>query len=851
MNASTTDSTRHLATGLNSEEAARRLVSDGANEIESERPRTALRIAREILVEPMFVLLLAAAGIYLLLGDLREALVLAASIAVISIITLFQERRTEHALARLRDLSNPRALVIRDSVEQRIPGREVVAGDVILLREGDRVPADAIVHSATALSVDESILTGESLPVDKQATSIDCTDARTRVYSGTLIVRGYGVAIVVATGSHSEIGKIGRALRTLTPEATPLFREVRRIVRWVAVAALLFCAFLSLTYALLRHDWLGGILAGITLAMGVLPEEFPVVLTLFLAMGAWRISRVGVLARRMPAVESIGAVTVLCVDKTGTLTENRMRVALLQSLQKTADLRDGRTVDDADLLQVLSIAAAASEPDAFDPMERAIHESCRALAPQAASRLKQMKLIREYDLTPELPAVTHVWQQDAAQPSIVAVKGAPESVLALCRIEGSRRTQLLEQVAAHAGSGLRILGVASGQQAGSMPSDPHGFELQLLGFVGLADPLRSDVPGALSTCHRAGIRVVMITGDHPGTARAIAQQAGFDISGGTLTGADIAALDESQVHERVRSVNVFARMTPVQKLRLVQALKANGEVVAMTGDGVNDAPALKAADIGVAMGARGTDVAREAASIVLVNDDFGSLVAAVRLGRRIYDNIRHAMTFIVAVHIPIAGMGLLPVLFGWPLLFFPLHVLFMEFVIDPACAFVFEADPEAPNTMHRPPRRPDAPIFNRTTLLRGVALGGVVLLVCLSVYAVALVHLPETEARALAFIALVSGNLALIFVSRSHSQTFASVIARPNRVFWWIVALAAMALVVVISMPSFASLFRFTAPSVVLTLATALTTILCVLTAGLVQRPTTRTDCQNQTQNHR
>ena len=460
----------------------------------------------------------------------------------------------------------------------------------------------------------------------------------------------------MATGSRSEIGKIGRALHSLTAETTPLFREVGRIVRWVAVAALLLCALIAVLYALLRNDWLGGVLAGITLAMGVLPEEFPVVLTLFLAMGAWRISRVGVLSRRMPAVESIGAVTVLCVDKTGTLTENRMRVVLLESPVITADLRNEDRVTDADLLEILGTAAAASEPNAFDPMERAIHESFRTLAPQGASQLQRMKLIGEYDLTPELPTVTHVWQAAESSASLVAVKGAPEAVLNLCRINSAQRTQLLGRVTAHAANGLRLLAVATGQHDGDLPPTPQGFELRLLGLIGLADPLRTDVPAALIDCHAAGIRVVMITGDHPGTALAIARQAGLDASAGTLSGADIASMDEVQLRDCARRTNVFAQ-DPDQKLRLVKMLKANGEVVAMTGDGVNDAPSLKAADIGVAMGARGTDVAREAASIVLINDDFGSLVAAVRLGRRIYDNIRNAMTFIVAVIFRLQAWG--------------------------------------------------------------------------------------------------------------------------------------------------------------------------------------------------
>lgn len=823
--------------GLNAVAAAQRLATDGPNELPGHGPRSLAHITREVLTEPMFLLLLAAAAIYVVLGDLREALVLAGSILIIILITVFQERRTEHALARLRDLSSPRALVIRDGVETRIAGREVVRGDLLLLREGDRVPADGVLRSSTALSVDESILTGESLPVDKHIGPSDSTDTSAHVYSGSLVVRGYAVAEVTATGARSEIGKIGHALTTLTAETTPLFREVRRIVRWVASAGVLLCAAIAVFYGASRHDWLGGVLAGITVAMGVLPEEFPVVLTVFLAMGAWRISRAGVLTRRMPAIESIGAVTVLAVDKTGTLTENRMRVALLETLNDSIDLRTSDQSANADLFGVLGTALGASEQDAFDPMERAIHESAEKLIPDAVARLQRMTLVREYDLTPALLAVTHVWQDEGQKPLTVTVKGAPETVLELCKVADEPRARLLERVASHARNGLRVLAVASGQHGDrELPPNAHGFELQLLGLLCLADPLRSDVPDALATCTRAGVRVVMITGDHPGTALAIARQAGFDTAGEVLTGAQVETMDEITLCRHARSVNVFARMRPEQKLRLVQAFKANGEIIAMTGDGVNDAPALKAAHIGVAMGARGTDVAREAASIVLVNDDFGSLVGAVRLGRRIYDNIRHAMTFIVAVHIPIAGMGLLPVLFGWPLLFFPLHVLFLEFVIDPACAFVFEADPESPDIMQRKPRRPDARLFSRATLTRSVTLGSVALLFCAAVYGVALPLLPEPEARALSFIALVGANLALIFVSRSRSQSFAAVIARPNRIYWWITGATLAALCIVVYVPSVAALFRFSAPAIPLAIVMVLFGVVIVIGCGLAQR---------------
>ena len=822
-------------TGLSGEQAARQLASDGPNELPGSGPRSLLGIAGHVLAEPMFLLLIAASAIYLVLGDLREAIVLSASMVVVVAITILQERRTEHALARLRDLSSPRALVIRDGVQQRIAGRDVVVGDILLLREGDRVPADGVVLASTYMGADESILTGESLPVDKEPGTDDVE--RSHVFSGSLIAHGFGTARVTATGARTEMGKIGRALTALTSEPTPLFHEVRRVVRWVAAGGILLCVLIAIGYGMSRMDWLGGVLAGITVAMSILPEEFPLVLTVFLAMGAWRISRVGVLTRRMPAVEAIGAATVLAVDKTGTLTENRMRLALIQTFDEHVDLRHGEVELTAAPREVLESALAASERDAFDPMERALHEAARRLIPSSAEELDGMALVHEYDLTPELLAVTHLWQKTGSDALAVHVKGAPETVMDLCRLDLPTRERFMSQVAEQTGHGLRVLGVARGEFRGTtMPASPRELELQWLGFVCLADPLRTDVPDALDECKQAGIRVVMITGDHPGTALAIAAQAGFDTRRGALTGRELEGLNDEELRARAREINIYARTKPEHKLRLVQAFKANGEVIAMTGDGVNDAPALKAADIGVAMGARGTDVAREAASIVLVNDDFKSLVAAVRLGRRIYSNIRHAMSYIVSVHIPLAGMGLLPVLYGWPLVFFPVHVLFLEFVIDPACAFVFEADKEAPDIMQRKPRRPDEPLFNRAMLIRSVLLGLVVLVLTAATYMAALERLPETESRALVFMALVISNLALIFVSRSGNASLASIYARPNAVFWIIIAVAVGALLGVTQIPAVADLFRFTSPPWTAAAAVAAGATGIVLLAGSVLR---------------
>ena len=579
----------------------------------------------------------------------------------------------------------------------------------------------------------------------------------------------------------TELGRIGVSLATLETEKTSLERETARIVKLAAAYAILLCLTLAVLYALLRNGWLEGILAGVTLAMALLPEEFPVVLTVFLALGAWRISRHGVLTRRMPAIEMLGAATVLCVDKTGTLTENRMSV-----------------VDTPQ--EVIDAASLACELEPFDPMDRAI---VGAASEAAQRRRGEWRLERDYPLTERFLAVCHAWRTTSGELH-VAVKGAPETVLRLCG-----RRELLDEVKRAASRGLRLLGVATSTTRGGALDDPGGYSYRWVGFVALADPLRASVPGAVALCRRAGIRVVMITGDFPGTALEIARQAGLD-SGKVLTGEAIAAMDDAALAQAVEEVNVFARVAPQQKLRLVSAYKAAGEVVAMTGDGVNDAPALKAAHIGVAMGRRGTDVAREAAALVLLEDDFASIVQTVRLGRRIYDNIRNAMRYIVSVHVPTAGMAFLPLVFGWPLLFFPVHIVFLEFVIDPACSIAFEAERGDKEVMHRPPRAPGARLFDVGMLAGSLALGASLLVAVIAVYAWAVqAGRGEAETRALGFATIVFGNLALILAYRSQQRTMLRTLMEPNPAFWAIVGGTVAALLASLYFPPAAAIFRF------------------------------------------
>jgi Ca2+-transporting ATPase len=771
-------------TGLSSSQAASVFAEDGPNELPRAGQRSVLRIAGDVVREPMLALLLAGGIAYLFLGDLAEALILLGFATFSVVVTVIQETRTEHVLEALRDLSAPRALVVRDGERVRIAGRDVVRGDLIVLEQGDRIAADATLREARDLQVDESLLSGESLPVTKVARSTAALAADHRpggddqpfVYSGSLVARGSGVAVVTATGARSEIGEIGLSLATLDNEVPRLRTQTARIVTLCAIGGGVVAGSVVLLYGFLRGGWIDAVLAGIAIGMTMLPEEFLVVLTIFLAMGAWRIGKAGVLTRRASAIETLGSATVLCTDKTGTLTENRMAVAeLWLSSGETEALSSGTKLSEAfGTLAATSVRASAIDP--ADPMEIAIHAALKAQPDETA------KLIHGYGLRPELLVVANVWQNAATDKLFtVAAKGAPEAIAELCRLGSVERVSLMAAVDAMAARGIRVLGVARAETSDKdWPDTPRGFAFSLVGLIGLADPLRPTVPAAVADCQAAGIRVVMITGDHAATARTIASQAGI-VGGDVLTGTDLDALDDAQLAARLKSVTVFARIMPEQKLRIVTAFKADGEIVAMTGDGVNDAPSLKAAHIGIAMGKRGTDVAREASAIVLIHDDFGSIITAIGLGRRIYDNIRKAMAFIFAVHVPIAGLALLPLVLGLPILFGPIHIALLEMVIDPVCALVFEAEREEPDIMRRKPRSTEERLFSLRMIGWSVAQGGIAFVMLATLFLLATERgMPEGEVRALTFFALVATILALILVNRSFSTSVMQALTRTN-----------------------------------------------------------------------
>ncbi|MBM3889717.1 MAG: cation-translocating P-type ATPase [Verrucomicrobia bacterium] len=807
--------------GLSEAVAAQRLKAEGYNELPSARRRNVLAIAWEIVREPMFLLLVACGAIYLLLGDKEEALMLLGFVVVVMGITFYQEHKSERALEALRDLSSPRASVIRDGQQKRIAGRDVVRGDLLIVREGDRVPADALLLDATSLSVDESLLTGESVPVRKSAVEGRQQTAEVRhpggddtpfIFSGTLVVQGQGLAEVQAVGIHTEMGKIGKTLQTVEQEQTLLQRQTGRLVQRLAVLGLSLCAAVVVIYGLTRGDWLHGFLAGITLAMATLPEEFPVVLTIFLALGAWRISRKQVLTRRVPAIETLGSATVLCADKTGTLTLNQMAVVRLDARGTVCDLEKlGREPLPEACHELVEFGILASQRDPFDPMEKAIHQVGGTFLARTEHLHADWELIREYPLSRQLLALSHVWKSRTSDDYIIAAKGAPEAIADLCHFTESQTQALARDIDVMARDGLRVIGVARARfrRLRDLPSEQHDFTFEFLGLLGLADPLRPTVPDAIRDCHAAGIRVVMITGDYPVTAQNIARQIGLP-AGEVITGPELNEMDDAQLQRRIGRVNIFARVVPEQKLRIVQALKANGETVAMTGDGVNDAPALKAAHIGVAMGGRGTDVARESAALVLLDDDFSSIVQAVRLGRRIFDNIQKAIAYIFAIHVPIAGMSLIPVLFQWPLVLMPVHILFLELIIDPACSTVFEAEPEETDVMRRRPRNPNEPLFSRSRILHSVLQGVAVLAIVLGVFGISWLRgHSENEARALSCTTLIVANLGLILTNRSRTRTILATLRTPNTALWWVLGGATAFLTLVLSVPFLRTLFRF------------------------------------------
>lgn len=790
--------------GLTDEDVLFRQTQHGFNELGPSTTRSFFDRIKGILKEPMFLLLVACGTLYLVLGDVKEGIMLLGFVFFIMGIEYYQERKTSKALDALKDLTSPRARVIRNGVEVHVPSREVVVDDLVVLTEGERIPADGVLLDALNLQVDESLLTGESVPVQKFA-----GDETAHVFSGCLVVQGNGLARITAIGASTQIGIIGKTLGEQEEEPGKLNVELNRLVKRLALGGLGLCILVLMVYYLTRGSLLHGFLAGLTLAMGILPEEFPVILTIFMALGAWRISKHHVLARRPAVIETLGSTTVLCTDKTGTLTQNRMRVSRLYNKKHVLDTSAMRVFPEA-FHEIIEYGILSSQIKPNDPMEKAICDMGERFLQNTEHLHHDWSMVREYPLSKDMLAMSRVFVERNSNERVIATKGAPESIFDLCHLDNTAEYE--SAIRKMASDGLRVLGVAKATlNREVLPGNQHDFDFEFVGLIGLSDPIRPEVKSAIEECYRAGIRVVMITGDYPATALNIAREIGLKQADTCIAGPELQAMKAEELAERIGCVSVFARMVPEQKLKLVNALKQRGDIVAMTGDGVNDAPALKAAHIGIAMGERGTDVAREASSLVLTDDNFSSIVGSVRMGRRIFDNMQKAFGYVFAVHVPMAGLSLIPVFFAdAPLLLFPVHVVFLELIIDPACSIIFEAEKEEANVMNRPPRNIHHKFFGSRNILLSCLQGFSILLVILGLYAGGLASgLDADTVRAMSFTALIVANLMTIQVNRSWSENLFGILRTPNASVKWIVGGAVVFLTAVLYVPFLQDLFRF------------------------------------------
>ncbi len=819
--------------GLSESEVNEKRNKFGLNELPTQKPKSILSLIFSVVKEPMILLLIAGGLIYFFLGEPKDAFILGVSIFVVIGITLYQENKTENALKALRDLSSPRALVVRNGEQIRIAGKEVVKEDVVLLQEGDRVPADALIISEQNLYIDESLLTGESLPVKKNSSemgekyyldrkTIGDIDKSCIAYSGTLISQGSGVAVVFNIGVKTELGKIGKILQSVKKENSLLKKEIDQVVKIFGILGLISCITLIIFHYAVNQHILNAFLAGITLSMAMLPEEFPVVLLIFLTLGAWRLSKKNVLTRNNQAIETLGATSVLCVDKTGTLTFNKMELVSIVSGNGIVSIEKNNNLSPIEE-EILFYAKLAGKRNAFDPLEKEINNAFEKIFPSSHFSLKDCHLKKEYPITKELFAKTRIWETPETQNGktedtyLIASKGAPEAIINLCALDNENRKKIMKYVADMSDRGQRVLAVAKAEynipknsNSTSYPENITNLSFNYLGLIGFADPIRPTVGNSVQECYKAGIKVIMITGDYPGTAKYIASQAGIKNYDQCITGDELNKLTDEELREKIKEVNIFARVVPEQKLTIIDALKSNGEIVAMTGDGINDGPALKSAHIGVAMGERGTDVAREASDIVLLDDNFTSIVSAIKMGRRIYDNLQKAVSYIFSIHIPIAGLALIPTFFNLPAIFYPIHIAFLELIIDPACSTVFESEHSENEIMSRKPRNLNNQLFGKNHILIAFLHGFTILLTTSIVFFIThKMGLEENSIRSITFATLVMCNLSLILADLSNTSVLQKFSLHRNKAFYFISVGAVLLMGIFLGIPFFNNLFHF------------------------------------------
>jgi len=774
----------------------------GKNIFYSEPSRRLIHILWDIVREPMFILLFIACALYFILSKPGEGMMMIVAMVFVAGISVFQEVRSTKALEALKQFTEPKVIVIRNGKEKTIGTDELVPGDIIILSEGNQVPADALILHDNDLTVNESIITGESLPVEKNETK-----GNNLLYQGTTINSGQCYAKVTATGNNTILGKLGKAVNSYTTSKTLLQQQVGRFVKKFAFFG--FSAFVIIFFVnyFKNENVIGSLLFALTLAMAVIPEEIPVAFSSFMALGAFHMARLGIISRQPQIIENLGAVSVICLDKTGTITENSMQVKMIYDYEtdNLFDLENNKKIMEQN---VLRYAALASEMHPFDAMEKAIWEAYYKSTDD--NLLKSLKLIYEYPLQGQPPMMTHVYQHENLK--IVAAKGAVERILKICKLDNGSKQKIIEHTKFLAAKGYRVIGIASARHSDeSFPRDQDDFNWKFEGLSGLYDPPKKNISKIFRQFYEAKIAVKIITGDYPETAVNIAEQVGLVRYQEYLTGDEVMKMSKTELQESVKGINIFARMFPGAKLKVIEALKANGEIVAMTGDGVNDAPALKSADIGIAMGKRGTEIARQASDLIITNDNLEKMVEAIEQGRKIFSNLKKAVRYIISIHIPIILTAALPLLLGWryPNIFTPIHIIFLELIMGPTCSIFFEREQVEEHILLLPPRDRNEGLFRNDELLISSVQGLVIASGILTLYYIFMSNGNSlTETRTIVFTTLIISNIFLTFANRSFTKTFAKTIRYKNNLALPIIIISVLFLCVILLVPFVRSLFE-------------------------------------------
>lgn len=795
--------------GLSNEQVAHARLKFGSNTLSVKKNNRTAALIREISTEPMVLLLMAASAIYFFTGEIADGIIMLCAIMLVSAISIYQNIKSEKAIQALKKNTQAKCTVLRSGGQKfEIPREDLVPGDYIICEEGDLIAADGVLVYSSDFSVNESILTGESASIQKRP---DHTE--NRIYQGTLVVTGMAICLVDKTGDFTELGKLGKHIENTSTEQSPLQKQIQRFVKNMAWAGGAIFVLVWCIHFLQSHDFTGSLMQALTLAMSILPEEIPVAFTSFMAIGAWRLMQAGILVKNTMTVETLGSATVICTDKTGTLTENEMTFTHLyvHALKKEWEVNQSTSIPEADAL--IRASMFASEPVPFDPMEKSLHKIYGQNLPDPSEDVRHLfRLTQEYPLEGTPPMMTHVFENQAGA-KIIAAKGAPEAILNVCALSEHEKKEITDIFTRNADQGFRVLGVAEiTNLPDSLPEKQQDLHFTFLGLIMFHDPLKKNIPEVFQAFYDAGIEIKIITGDTAATARNIAIQSGLKNTDKVIEGAELQNLSDAELQDISEQYSIFARMYPEAKLRIIQALKFRGHIVAMTGDGVNDAPALKAAHIGIAMGNKGSETAREASALILVDEDLSKMVFAIAMGRRIYANLKKAIQYIISIHIPIILIIFIPLALGWifPTIFSPVHVIILELIMGPTCSIIYEKEPMEKNAMLQKPRKLTQTFFNRNELGTSILQGLVITLGLLCTYQFAAAQAwSEDITRTMVFLNLITANIVLTFENRSYTASIVKTLRYDNILIWIIAGISILLCTACIYITPLSTFFEF------------------------------------------